>query len=1548
MTLPNWTINPYTPLTLGNIETEFGGEGPTNISEYYASPTGYVTPDRKGYPYGVETPIPSEGTIAISNFYGASAVPYTITTDKNNYNEGEIVYFTITAPEPDGNVLFWTIEDSTVEITISPDTLPSGRTKVPYFANVLATGGVGSVTYTVTHGQLPSGLTLFSGNGAIRGRPTGSGNSLVVISAFDQDFNSGAKAYSIRIDPVVILISPSTLPTAYRKVPYSQQIVATGGDSPYVYTLDAGTLPGGLTLSNAGLLSGTPTDVGTYTFTVRATDIYDNTATKEYSLTTNLVIIDVTPETLTNGTKNIQYSVTFEGTGGTAPYAYTRTSGSFPNGLTLNSATGVLSGKPTSPGTSSFTITATDVNTNFGSRSYSLIVDDVVITIDPPTLSDAKQKVFYTATFTANGGAEPYKYTVSSGAIPSGMTLTQEGVLSGRPTTLGPAIFTIRATDVNTNFGDRSYTINVNAVTITVSPTTLPAGERNDPYPSTTISATGGASPYQFTISSGSLPSGLTLDSGSGVLSGTPTAKGTFPITVLATDIDTNTGSRSYNLLINQATITLSPDTLPSGSINVSYSQDVDADGGTAPYVFGLVSGQGSLPPGLTISSSTGVISGKPTDTGTYSFRARATDSNSDIGTRDYSIVVNPVIITITPNFLLRHKKNKSYTASFGASGGVAPYVWDRAAGQLPTGLTLNSSTATLSGTPTVVGTYIFTVRATDVNTNAGIKAYELEIYEIVIDISPVELTPIPVNVQYSRTLSASNGTSPYVFSIDAGSLPPGLTLSTGGIISGRPTSTGDYTFTVRANDSDENTGTRQYVLSVQAVNITVNPLSLGNASLRVPYSVSIFATGGSSPYTYTRTAGTLPPGLTFTGSTDPADLSGAPTSTGTYNFTITATDVNQNSGFRAYQISIEAVTITVSPETLPSGDKGDSYIHTISATGGQSPYTFTVTSGALPGGVSLSSAGSLSGTLTTIGAYTFTITATDSNGNTGERAYNVEVYSNVWVITLTGYSGGTLPGAPPITVDEGTTLTFSILAPGTVPVNSTCYLLVTSPLTASSADFDSAMQQTVTLSGRSGTGTIVIKNDAATEGAENFTVAVGYPAAGTEVVTYGLVNVNDTSTRVPATITISPASLSGGTVGTAYSTQLSASGGVSPYVFSVNSGNLPAGLSMSTAGAITGTPTTATTASFQAKAVDANSDFGTRDYTLTIAAVPAPTPTPTPTPPPAGAKILTINGFLSDGTANFPYIDTLSVTGGTPPYSNPTVLYGTAPGGLSLSMQNSTTIKLSGTPTGNPDSVVFTIKVVDSVGNWGERELDCFMFPLIKIPGGSFTTTKPFIGLAISINGKWYVREGTQFDDLNSVVIAEGSWSGPWTGSTGYRQISYTSPDSSIGSGGLGTLGSLAMSLNTSEDPPDQDEVNSGALKHWWFGQPDEFYESTITFKRLSAANQADAEALAASGGLVAFGGTYNAGGLGTANLFINPNGNFVVKNAGGGTITTFKYSNNATNSGTVTVNNTTNIPFSGETFIMECPRGFYTAATLTVKLASGAEKFGVVTIIN
>ena len=196
---------------------------------------------------------------------------------------------------------------------------------------------------------------------------------------------------------------------------------------------------------------------------------------------------------------------------------------------------------------------------------------------------------------------------------------------------------------------------------------------------------------------------------------------------------------------------------------------------------------------------------------------------------------------------------------------------------------------------------------ARQVNGTVDIGAYENQLI-----LSPTTLPNAQVSTPYNQTITASGGTPAYTFAVTSGSLPPGITLSSGGVLLGTPSAAGGpYSFVVTATDSGGKKGSRLYNTVTICGTISATPASLTNATLGTGYTQALTGTGGTAPYTFALTSGALPTGMSLTQS---GTLQGSPNATGTFNFTVTATD---SSPFPGPFAGTQAYTLTIAPATV-------------------------------------------------------------------------------------------------------------------------------------------------------------------------------------------------------------------------------------------------------------------------------------------------------------------------------------------------------------------------------------------------------------------------------------------------------------------------------------------------------------------------------------------------------------------------------------------------------------------------------------------------------
>lgn len=454
------------------------------------------------------------------------------------------------------------------------------------------------------------------------------------------------------------------------------------------------------------------------------------------SITHPVYIIDalvITPQTLPNICDGSTYPTqTFTATGGTPPYTWADISSpSLPTGLTFNPATQELTGTAVNPSSTYDYITlqlqVTDSTSTIAVQTFSFVIYTLpAITNVPTNLLNATNgtaysDVIYASIGTYAGPASEPSLTgidIVSGSLPTGLSLgtfIPNGVgnpnsisITGTPAAIsGIYNFTAEVTDSHGCVGTRDLSITVE--NIVVSTSSLPGSCRNVSYNQTLTSD--GIAPLTWSVSSGTLPLGLSIDSGTGIISGTTDPAATVGVTnfdIHVVDNLGNTTTKSLSIEVYQEPIWVT-DTLPNCGISSSYSAQLDATGADE---YTLQSG--SLPDGLTISSG-GLISGTSTSTiMVYNFTIRATSVHGCY--TDKALSLSVLVIDIFPSVLPDSSRTAGYYQQL-TTNGTAPYIWSLTAGELPPSLTLDVSTGVISGKidqGNVPQTYYFNVKVID------------------------------------------------------------------------------------------------------------------------------------------------------------------------------------------------------------------------------------------------------------------------------------------------------------------------------------------------------------------------------------------------------------------------------------------------------------------------------------------------------------------------------------------------------------------------------------------------------------------------------------------------------------------------------------------------------------------------------------------------------------------------------------------------------------------------------------------------------------------
>lgn len=520
------------------------------------------------------------------------------------------------------------------------------------------------------------------------------------------------------------------------------------------------------------------------------------------------------------------YTAKLQASGGTPPYSWSTQLLGIP-GMSL-AADGTLSGTPTQQANFGPSITVTDAK---GATATSSIELDVIAPLTfntPAALADVNIALPAFMYIVANGGVQPYTFSLMPGStMPPGLTFTNGnavGLIQGTPSTPGSYSFTVQVTDSFTPAFKISQTFTMNVLNGLVLPiTTLPDAVQNLSY-TEYLQPAGGTPPYLFVLGpNSSMPPGMLLDTTNGKVYGTPTTvTAPFYDPLLVTISDSASPPATISSFV---TITVQPPlsfratTLPDSARGLGYGGTITATGGRAPYTMRVTNG--ALPDGLTSTPFGGSfnISGVPTTDGLFKFTVQISDSYETPNTakQDFQIRISDPM-TLSGPTLVQILYNQSYSTTFTATGGFPPYTWrmDR----MPPGFTFDPATGTLSGTPNGASYTSPNITVHD-SSNPPLTAtyynFALEVWGKLV----MSTTSLPTVATASTVLLqplANGGAGPYQWSLSSGSLPPGLNLDSlvsGNVtISGSPTTAGVYTFSL--NISDGNPGTLHQTTSQQ------------------------------------------------------------------------------------------------------------------------------------------------------------------------------------------------------------------------------------------------------------------------------------------------------------------------------------------------------------------------------------------------------------------------------------------------------------------------------------------------------------------------------------------------------------------------------------------------------------------------------------------------------------------------------------------------------------------------------------------------------------
>ena len=558
--------------------------------------------------------------------------------------------------------------------------LTQGR-PAPSVAPISALYGTPPLIMSVSP-ALPTGLSMAWSTGIISGTPSFSSPPIAyTVTVTDANGATATGSYGLAVNPPVstALTVPAVTMVQGQTATPVMPVTASGGTQPYAFTISP-SLPSGLSMAG-GVISGLPTAVlAASVFTITVTDANGSTSQQSFTLTVKTPLSAAAAVPLMSVTENqpVTPVAPVLGAGGSRPYSYSVTP-ALPAGLSLDAATGIVSGTPTvALASTAFTMTVTDSAGATASATFNLAVNSALAAntaIAASSLTQGYAAVPFTPVVGA-GGAGALSFSVAP-ALPAGLSMAADtGVVSGTATVVSPAAnYLVTVTDSTSATASAGFTLTVNsqvAASTAVASTSLTQNNAADPF--TPVTGSGGTGLLTYSVAP-ALPGGLAMTPSTGAVSGTPTdASPSMNYTVTATDANGASATASFALVVNGPVVATPTVASTSVIVNkaVSPVTSVAGSGGTGALSYKVAP---ALPAGLAMAPTTGQISGTPTALHPVSsFTVTVADANGAKASADIGlgvVTLGSSVAVASSASPASYGQSVTFTATVTVSGGT-------------------------------------------------------------------------------------------------------------------------------------------------------------------------------------------------------------------------------------------------------------------------------------------------------------------------------------------------------------------------------------------------------------------------------------------------------------------------------------------------------------------------------------------------------------------------------------------------------------------------------------------------------------------------------------------------------------------------------------------------------------------------------------------------------------------------------------------------------------------------------------------------------------